>query len=502
MRISTPVFYQRSVTSMLDKQGSLSQQNQYLSTTKRVLTGSDDPVAIATIQRLNQDISVGEQYLKNADSAEAANYLEETALTQVTNVMQRVRELTITAGNDTYNEKNRAVIARELEELLKELVGVANTQDGNNQYIFAGFEVDTKPFQANEFGGIDYHGNEGTSDYQVGSGIAVQGYDAGSSIFSGIKEGNGTFISEAKANNVGSGVISEGSVIDDRAADDYIDQDYTITISKATGADEPQYSVYGLDETSVSGEAHVSISEVDLNDASIANVNPKSVYPATDSAVSIEFIATTNANEFEIKMNGVSSLPNVYDSSEKTTQNIKIDGVSIEVNGVPNSGDQYTMTKYIDPTLYEAGQSIHFNGIKTELKGDVFELDSFTLRQSDEKNIFATIQDVIDTLNIPGESEAERAQRSMGIETAILEIDNGMNNVSYFHMSVGTRLNTIESQRETTLDFNLTKQTTLSHLEDLDMAAAISEFQLQNSMLEVSQQTFIQLQSLSLFKLI
>lgn len=503
MRISTPVFYQRSVTGMLDQQGSLSKQNQYLSSTKRVLSGADDPVAIATIQRLNQDVSVGEQYLKNADTAESVNSLEEASLTQVTNVLQRTRELIVTAGNDTYNAENRAVIANELEGLLDELVGVANTQDGNNQYIFSGFEVDTKPFQSNEFGGIDYHGDEGTSAYQVGSGISVQGYDSGRTIFSGIKEGNGTFVSQANANNVGSGVISEGSVIDESAARGFIDQDYAITISQATALDPIQYSVYGLDDTAVTGNATVKISQVDLNDASITNVNPQGVFPATDSAVNIEFIATSNAHEFEIQINGVSSFPaSIYDSSQKVPQELTINGISIEVDGVPNASDQYTMTKYIEPTTYEEGQSIYFNGIKTELKGEVADLDSFTLRQSDEKDIFATIQDIINSLNVPGEDNAAKAQRTIGIETALLEIDNGMRIVSYVHMTVGTRLNTIESQRETTLDFNLTNKTTLSSLEDLDMAAAISEFQAQTSMLEISQKTFIQLQSMSLFKLI
>ena len=79
-------------------------------------------------------------------------------------------------------------------------------------------------------------------------------------------------------------------------------------------------------------------------------------------------------------------------------------------------------------------------------------------------------------------------------------IDNAIENVSGVRTSVGARMRTIENQRESTQDFNLTNQKTLSNLEDLDMAAAISDFKMQMSLLEVSQQTFVQMQSLSLFK--
>ena len=203
MRISTQVFYQRNTESMFTQQSKLSQQNMHLSSQKRVMHGSDDAVAISTIQRLKQDISAGEQYIKNGEMAETANVLEETSLAQVTNLLQRSRELLVTAGNDTYNAQNREAIAKELEGVREELIGVANTKDGNSQYIFGGFEVDTQPFQNNEFGTVDYHGDNGDRSYKVGPGVFVKGNDSGSAVFTDIAEGNGTFVSEGNLNNSG-----------------------------------------------------------------------------------------------------------------------------------------------------------------------------------------------------------------------------------------------------------------------------------------------------------
>ncbi|MCW8995700.1 MAG: flagellar hook-associated protein FlgL, partial [Psychromonas sp.] len=498
MRISTPVFYQRNTDNVSTQQNKLSDQNLHLSSQKRVMRGSDDAVAIATIQRLKQNLSVGDQYIENGEMAATANGLEETSLAQTTNLLQRSRELLVTVGNDTYNAENREAVAKELEGLRNELMGVANTKDANSQYIFAGFEVDTQPFQRNEFGTIDYHGDQGNRSYKVGAGVFVQGNDSGHAVFRDIPEGNGTFVSEGNSNNNGSGVIDEASVIDDKQANGFLSEDYTIAITTPASGADPEYSVYGLKETAVTGNASVKISKVDLNNPNIANVNPGNSYPGDNSDVSIEFVATLVPSEFEIRINGQSSLPAIYDATDTTAQEITINGISIEVDGVPNDADQYSLTKYVEPTLYEEGQSIEFNGIKTEVKGQVEDLDNFTLRQSGSKDIFATMQDSIDALRMPGEDNVSKAQREMRLDMARHQIDNAMTNVSGIRTAVGARMRTIDNQHESTQDFKLTSQTTLSNLEDLDMASAISEFSMQKNVLDVTQQTFVQMQNLSL----
>ena len=503
MRISTQVFYQRNTESMFTQQSKLSEQNMHLSSQKRVIHGSDDAVAISTIQRLKQDISVGEQYIKNGEMAETANALEETSLAQVTNLLQRSRELLVTAGNDTYNAENREAIAKELEGIREELIGVANTKDGNSQYIFAGFEVDTQPFQSNEFGTIDYHGDSGDRSYKVGPGVFVKGNDSGAAVFTDIAEGNGTFVSEGNINNTGSGVIDEATVIDSKQANGFLSEDYTIAISEPAPGADPEYSVYGLKETAVTGDAQINISSIDLSDPGFALVDPALFDPAAVSGISIAFVATANPNELEVTINGVSAVPaEVLDLTDTQQQSFTVNGITLDIEGHPNLSDTYTLNKYVEPTLYKEGQSIEFNGIKTELKGNVENLDSFTLRQSETKDIFATLQDSIDALRITGEDDVSKAQREMRLDMSRHQIDNAMSNVSGIRTSVGARMRTIENQNESSQDFNLTSQKTLSNLEDLDMASAISEFQMQMSLLEVTQQTFVKMQNLSLFSLL
>ena len=493
MRISTQVFFQRNTASVMSQQSKLSQQNMHLSTQKRVITGADDPVAISTIQRLKQQLSVDEQYIKNGDMAETANAMEDTSLGQVTNILQRVRELAVTAGNGTYNANAREAVAKELEGLREELIGVANSRDGSSQYIFSGYDVDTQPFQKNEFGTVEYHGDEGSRSFRVGAGVMVKGNDSGAAIFTDIPNGNGTYLAEIGSNNSGSGVIDAGMVIDKNVASSFPDEDYILAVNQS-GVTPAQYSVFGFKENNVTGDASVKILSVDLRDGNIGAVLPANV----SSDVDLTF-AASGAN-FEVSINGVLATP-VYDPTTGP-QTVSVNGIEVEIKGLPVVTDTYKMTSYVSPTNYEEGQSIEFNGMKTSLKGEILAGDSFSLTKSENQDIFATIQGAIDALRIPGEQPAFSAQREMQLDMARLQIDNAMSSISEVRTGVGARMKTIENQRESTQDFTLTNQKTLSNIEDLDMAAAISDFKMQLSLLEVSQQTFVQMQSLSLFKLI
>jgi len=85
---------------------------------------------------------------------------------------------------------------------------------------------------------------------------------------------------------------------------------------------------------------------------------------------------------------------------------------------------------------------------------------------------------------------------------AQLELDNGMDNVVNTRSRVGARMQTLLNQTSISEEFKLISQAAMSRLEDLDMAQAISDLKLEQTKLEVAQQTFIQLQRLSLFDLI
>lgn len=79
------------------------------------------------------------------------------------------------------------------------------------------------------------------------------------------------------------------------------------------------------------------------------------------------------------------------------------------------------------------------------------------------------------------------------------QIDTALGQILDVRSQIGARLNVVNSQDEVNQDFTLAIQETKSQVEDLDLAAAISEFNLQITALQAAQQAFIRVQGLSLF---
>jgi flagellar hook-associated protein 3 FlgL len=79
------------------------------------------------------------------------------------------------------------------------------------------------------------------------------------------------------------------------------------------------------------------------------------------------------------------------------------------------------------------------------------------------------------------------------------QIDTAIDRVLDVRAQIGARLNVIDSQNEINQDFLLSIKQTKSQVEDLDMAEAISRFNLQVVSLQAAQQAFVRVQNLSLF---
>jgi len=124
---------------MQSQQTNLAKTQMQLSTGKQNLSPSDDPAAATRILDLNNVIETNTQYQRNADFANTRLYMEEAVLTEVGDILQRTRELSVQANNDTLNASDRQSIAFEVRENISALVQLANSKDATGEYLFAGF---------------------------------------------------------------------------------------------------------------------------------------------------------------------------------------------------------------------------------------------------------------------------------------------------------------------------------------------------------------------------
>lgn len=212
MRVSTNTIYETGTNLMLQQQDALVKTQQQLSTGRRILAPSDDPIAAAQALNVTQSESLNKQYSVNRASASSSLGLEENVLKQVTSLLQDVHGSAVYAGNSTLTDADRKILATELRSKLDSLVGLANTTDENGQFLFSGYQASTKPFVQTGLN-VQYSGDQGQRLNQVGPARQLAISDSGTDIFERIMSGNSVFTTAADPLNLGTGVIDVGSVI-------------------------------------------------------------------------------------------------------------------------------------------------------------------------------------------------------------------------------------------------------------------------------------------------
>lgn len=213
MRISTNMIFDMGASRINELRAEMVKTQQQISTNRRVLTPADDPIAAASALGVNQAISMNDQFVTNRNNAKNALSQEESVMQSVTDMLTSLKSVVVGAGNGSLSNDQRQTYLSELHSSYDELLGFANTRDSNGNYIFAGYQTDTKPFSKTPTG-ASYSGDQGQRMLQVGASRQIASSDSGSAVFEGAMTGNGRFVTAASAANAGSGIIGTGSVTD------------------------------------------------------------------------------------------------------------------------------------------------------------------------------------------------------------------------------------------------------------------------------------------------
>lgn len=213
MRVSTGMIYDAGVASIQRQTTALLHTQQQVASGRRILTPSDDPVAAARALEVEQARDTNAQYLANQKAAGESLGLVESNLTSAGNLLTRVRELAVQAGNASLTDSDRRSVAVELRSRFDELLGIANATDATGQYLFSGYMGGTTPFSGAVGSGVGYAGDDGQRRLQVSASRQLAVSESGRDVFMRIRAGNGTFSTAAASGNSGSGVIDGGDVL-------------------------------------------------------------------------------------------------------------------------------------------------------------------------------------------------------------------------------------------------------------------------------------------------
>ena len=245
MQVSTKLFNQQAVNQF----GKLTEQIQDMqakvSTGKNILKSSDDPVAAVELSAAKEQKNILDRFKRNVDSAQRRLDLADASIQQAVNVMIRISELAIQAGNDTNGVSERIALRTEVEQLSNVMMEIANTRDAQGQSLFAGYHTNSQAFIKNVDGTFEYLGDRGTHSVQISESMNVATSIDGGTAFETVDTGKGrksTFdiiTNTINAISTASGLSRQGSGAASASLDFNVPRDpqnWTFTLTGSKGA--------------------------------------------------------------------------------------------------------------------------------------------------------------------------------------------------------------------------------------------------------------------------
>ncbi|MBL6987505.1 MAG: flagellar hook-associated protein FlgL [Methylobacter sp.] len=451
MRISTAWAQQLNVNAMNSQQSKLAKVQLQLSTGLKVSTPAEDPAAAVRVLDLERTIAKTNQYQSNISTARGRLGIEESALETSGNILNRARELTLQAKNDTLNSSDRLTIKVEIDQLIEEMVGVANTQNANGEFIFSGDLSTVPPFAIHPTTGeYVYQGGSQQRTMQISPARLVADGDLGFNVFEDINS------TSPAANENGKRSIFNTL----KALSEGLGNTFKATSAEITG---DRFLRYGLDYSDpvlppTTFELHATAA------------------PMAPIAVQIDLTGK--------KFTGVEDL-----AAEVNKQ--------LAASPVPAPGTGF----FGDTILARSnGNRIEFATVATGATS------SITVRNSTPASgSFLTDAG----FNPLGQSNKGSDLPALPVQVFQSQLDDVLTDFNsaqdsflQARTSVGVRLNALDDQESQNGKFILDTTATLSETQDLDYAEAISRFQLQSTALQAAQQAFGKVSGLSLFNYI
>jgi flagellar hook-associated protein 3 FlgL len=179
------------------------------------------------------------------------------------------------------------------------------------------------------------------------------------------------------------------------------------------------------------------------------------------------------------------------------------DGGTYQIQFTPAGGGAYNVVNAGGATVssgtYTDGGTISFKGLQIPLSGTPAAGDSFAVAPSSNQSLFTTVQNLINTVQSGGTSNADL---SNSISSQISNLDQALTNVSNVQASVGGRMNAITTQASVQTSQQTQLQTSIASLQGLNYASALTQLTQQNTTLQAALQSYTLTQGLTLFKFI
>ncbi len=167
-------------------------QNQMAAQT-RIKDLRDDPIAAGNSTRYQSEIARLKRFETNIEGVRGNFALAEGNMRSALDILHRVRELAVQGANGIYDRDQLASMGEEVNQLLEEMVQIANARTGEGDRLFAGLMSRTEPFRVHAgrvadaeremITRVDYIGNVGANEVQVSADATAPEAIPGNRVF-------------------------------------------------------------------------------------------------------------------------------------------------------------------------------------------------------------------------------------------------------------------------------------------------------------------------------
>lgn len=423
-----------------------------LASGKRVETAGEDPIASIAIQNAKQEQEEISSYLSNIVLANNRLSNEESVTSNVEDMTVSFKKRCLQIVNGALSREDRLAYAQELKHYADEIYGLSNSRDEAGHYIFSGGRTASPAFMRDHDGSVFFQGDTNVPLSAISSTVTLQTSDSGRNVFYS-KNPYGDFQPNYE--------LKEGSVLTLKSATSSLgtNVDYSVTFSENPQSGEIEYQLWDK-ETYENREAinqqlaaaAVEVDNTENESGTVIAPNADDI-ATTDDSVQVPQVAPLASGVYHVK-EGISYRPDPLNPDQE---------LFIQVEGYP-----------------------------------VKDGDRIDLEYKPEINIF----DVMNTGIEEAPSADNDATRTARMNTVIREIDSSFVHFNEIRSDIGTRLQTLDTQRSMLQDMNLELEKVKGSLEDLDYTAAVIDYSKNTTALQAAQNAFSKTQQLSLFQYI
>ena len=449
-RVGTANMYDNAIRNVSARQTSLVNLQENLTSGKRVVRASDDPVSAAQAERALTRISRIQTEQRALENQRNAIAQAESTMGDAIGLVQEARQLMVSAGNGTLTSNDRATIANQLQSLRDQLTAVANRTDTNGIPLLGALGSAQSPFM----GPLN-----STPDYLF-AGQAGQTASDGVTLPNTL-DGDAAFMFDAKRDGSFHAAITPGPS--------------TVIVP---GATTPSVPAMGQPNRALTTSA------ITVAEGTNFNKNPVTglayTYSVSFSTVTLDPATNTLSATYNVSSTDPAFVP----PAAQTLNPIKIgEKGEFNINGLPPGMSMKVTTlptKAVDGTI-----------TPSPANGD-------TINISPQASVFSVIDKAIAEIKAaPNSNVAAQASGQ-----ALANIDIGLERMSNSRSYAGELLNRADritgdqSKRSEQLEADR------SRAEDLDMIKGISDFQNQQTGYQAALQAYASVQKLSLFNYI